>query len=631
MRMRTQIFLFLFFFGLMPMLSVVALNLPLVQSKIEVAVRDYQIQSLSTEFIDLGQHIATRQEMVRFLAKVPDPTMLLGDRLDEKAAVEDAAKEDSDSEKQESKHTDLGWFINWVNRMLRGGQDVIEVRFLDNEGNHKLVLTREKVGFPLAPVTGKIAKMNPIYFNTAKMLPIDLSYVGPIKVKETPAGSILTMNMSSAITQTDGEKAGVVVIKINVAGMPQRFKNTIWVYNDGRYLRTPGMDAHTSTAFEDFPGLNGVFETVDKGVWQGKTGRQTIWIPLFPTEQSGPIWVGRQVDPSSIETFKKELQYRVLVIIAALILSVVLVARWLSFRMERMSDDLTNGIARVVSNEPATFAWRGPEEIRQLGKDLTQLANIHATAQDALAKRAQELEQTNQYKSQFLANMSHELRTPLNAIIGFSELLKNQMFGPIGNPRYLEYSDDIQHAGHRLLNVIDDVLDISAIESQDFGAIDEEIDASELVAACVSMLAGRFKSSEITLTTMLAPNLPRLRGAQTRLKQIIVNLLENALKFSPAGGEVRIHAYSGENGGVTFEISDLGMGMVEADIPRLLEPFTQVHEADSRPHDGVGLGLYIANRLVELHDGRLDIVSAPGTGTKVYVHFPEERLVPAPV
>ena len=266
MRMRTQIFLFLFFFGLMPMLSVVALNLPLVQSKIEVAVRDYQIQSLSTEFIDLGQHIATRQEMVRFLAKVPDPTMLLGDRLDEKAAVEDAAKEDSDSEKQESKHTDLGWFINWVNRMLRGGQDVIEVRFLDNEGNHKLVLTREKVGFPLAPVTGKIAKMNPIYFNTAKMLPIDLSYVGPIKVKETPAGSILTMNMSSAITQTDGEKAGVVVIKINVAGMPQRFKNTIWVYNDGRYLRTPGMDAHTSTAFEDFPGLNGVFETVDKGV-----------------------------------------------------------------------------------------------------------------------------------------------------------------------------------------------------------------------------------------------------------------------------------------------------------------------------------------------------------------------------
>ncbi|MBT3371792.1 MAG: HAMP domain-containing histidine kinase [Rhodospirillaceae bacterium] len=237
----------------------------------------------------------------------------------------------------------------------------------------------------------------------------------------------------------------------------------------------------------------------------------------------------------------------------------------------------------------------------------------------------------NKAKTQFLANMSHELRTPLNAIIGFSELLKNQMFGPIGNPRYLEYSDDIQHAGHRLLNVIDDVLDISAIESQDFGAIDEEIDASELVAACVSMLAGRFKSSEITLTTMLAPNLPRLRGAQTRLKQIIVNLLENALKFSPAGGEVRIHAYSGENGGVTFEISDLGMGMVEADIPRLLEPFTQVHEADSRPHDGVGLGLYIANRLVELHDGRLDIVSAPGTGTKVYVHFPEERLVPAPV
>ncbi len=230
-------------------------------------------------------------------------------------------------------------------------------------------------------------------------------------------------------------------------------------------------------------------------------------------------------------------------------------------------------------------------------------------------------------KSQFLANMSHELRTPLNAIIGFSEVLKGELLGPVGNPKYTEYSDDIQNSGHHLLRIIDEVLDISAIESREIEITDEEIDTNFLVTNCLSVLSRRSERAGIDLKSQLAPDLPLLRGDATRVRQIIINLLGNALKFSPAESDVLIKTYQEDTGGLTIEISDSGEGIPEEDILRMLEPFTQVHDAASRSHEGVGLGLYITNRLVKLHGGRLDIVSEPGKGTTVFIRFPRERIL----
>ncbi|MDP6876690.1 MAG: HAMP domain-containing sensor histidine kinase, partial [Alphaproteobacteria bacterium] len=233
----------------------------------------------------------------------------------------------------------------------------------------------------------------------------------------------------------------------------------------------------------------------------------------------------------------------------------------------------------------------------------------------------------NEAKSQFLANMSHELRTPLNAIIGFSEVLKDQMLGPMGNPKYTEYSDDIQSSGHHLLKIINEVLDISAIESREVKLVDEEIDTNFLVTNCLAMLSSRSERGGINLKSHLTPDLPLLRADATRVRQIVINLLANALKFSPAESDVVIETFQEEDGGLTIEISDSGAGIPKEDIPRMLEPFTQVHDVNSRPHDGVGLGLYITNRLVKLHGGRLDIVSDLGRGTTVFIRFPKERIL----
>jgi len=242
------------------------------------------------------------------------------------------------------------------------------------------------------------------------------------------------------------------------------------------------------------------------------------------------------------------------------------------------------------------------------------------------AKEAAEI--ANASKSQFLANMSHELRTPLNAIIGFSEVMQGEMFGPVDNPRYKDYIGDIHRSSTHLLSLINDILDLSKIEANKFELHESDIDLAQQLDTSVRIMLARAREEKVKLTLETSPELPLLRADARALKQIILNLLSNAIKFTPEGGVVRLTAIYEPDGRIALTVSDTGIGMRKEDIPRALEPFTQIGgDASVFTADGTGLGLPLTVALVRLHGGTIVIDSAPGKGTQVVVRFPETRVL----
>ena len=256
-------------------------------------------------------------------------------------------------------------------------------------------------------------------------------------------------------------------------------------------------------------------------------------------------------------------------------------------------------------------------------------------AERALADLADELaaakvaaEVANRSKSEFLANMSHELRTPLNAILGFSESMASAVFGPLSE-RYRAYAGDIHGAGSHLLEILNEILDLSKIEAGRLDLLDERIAIQELFDGCRRILIDRVAAAGLTLE--FAPTELRLRGDELRIKQVLLNLISNAIKFTPAGGRITMAATLTSRGEVRIIVKDTGIGIAAADIPRALEPFGQVTSVQRRDHQGTGLGLPLARRLVELHGGRLLLDSALNEGTTVTLTFPPSRTVGQPL
>jgi signal transduction histidine kinase len=235
-----------------------------------------------------------------------------------------------------------------------------------------------------------------------------------------------------------------------------------------------------------------------------------------------------------------------------------------------------------------------------------------------LAKEAAET--SNRLKSEFLANMSHELRTPLNAIIGFSEMIGTEVLGP-GLPRYRAYALDIHGAGHHLLSLINDILDLSKAEAGKLELHFEETDLSSLIRECTRLMRERAAEHGLRMTVDISP-LPSLLIDRLRVKQILLNLLSNAIKFTETGGSVSVTAGLGRDEGVVLCVKDTGIGMAPDTIPLAFEPFRQVDSSLARKFEGTGLGLPLVKKLSELHGGEVTIESAPGQGTSVYVSFP---------
>ncbi len=233
-------------------------------------------------------------------------------------------------------------------------------------------------------------------------------------------------------------------------------------------------------------------------------------------------------------------------------------------------------------------------------------------------------------KTEFLANMSHELRTPLNAIIGFSEIIKMEMLGPLGTGRYRHYAQDIFDSGTHLLAVITDILDISKVEAGEFELHAEPTDLKEIVEQSLRLVRERAEAAGIGLDVKIDRDLPQLLLDRRLIKQSLINLLSNAIKFSPEDGRVVVQALRGPEGSVRLSVADSGIGIAEADIPSVLLPFSQVENAFSRSHEGTGLGLPLAKSFIEAHGGRLEIDSTVGHGTRATLHIPPERAIAAP-
>jgi PAS domain S-box-containing protein len=255
--------------------------------------------------------------------------------------------------------------------------------------------------------------------------------------------------------------------------------------------------------------------------------------------------------------------------------------------------------------------------------DITERRN----AELALIQAKEQADFANRSKSEFLANMSHELRTPLNAIIGFSEIIKEQMFGPVGQAQYVEYARDIYDSGELLLSLINDILDMSKIEAGKRALAETVFDVERVVQSVVRLVASRAKLGKLKLNIRMPRDFPELRGEERAIKQILTNLLTNAIKFTPEGGSVSLDAHLDEFGRMGITIKDTGVGMTPEDIPLALAPFGQIESALSRKNQGTGLGLPLTKALVELHGGVLDLQSAPGIGTTVTVVLPADRVV----
>jgi PAS domain S-box-containing protein len=281
-----------------------------------------------------------------------------------------------------------------------------------------------------------------------------------------------------------------------------------------------------------------------------------------------------------------------------------------------------DGTVKDILFSAETFRFGEDQILLFVGHDTTSRKQHERELRES--KTAAEL--ANRAKGEFLANMSHELRTPLNAIIGFAEVLQQEMFGPLGSAKYAEYAADIHSSGAHLLDIINDILDLSKLESGRYELHESEFTVADLTRTCVRFIRERAREAGLAVRMDLPESILNVTADRRLMKQIMLNLLSNAVKFTPNGGTVTIGARLTDAGDCALYVSDTGVGMSQDGIETALMPFGQVASALSRDHEGTGLGIPLARSLVERHGGAFNIQSAPGEGTTVTITVPAERV-----
>ncbi len=292
-----------------------------------------------------------------------------------------------------------------------------------------------------------------------------------------------------------------------------------------------------------------------------------------------------------------------------------------------------NGYETQVYKKGGTKIWVS-ENIRCVKDEMQNILYFEGSMEDITKRKEAELalreakvhsDMANRSKTEFIANMSHELRTPLNAIIGFSEIMKNEVMGPLGADMYRDYVKDIHKSGRGLLKIINEILDISKIESGDRELNESEFSFVPLVETCIDLHKAKTQDKRITVANN-AKDLPYLIGEELAVKQIIANIYSNAVKFTPESGRITLMSAFDHDGSLRFSISDTGVGLTKDEIQKALSPFGQIDNALDRSGSGAGLGLTLSKSMMKLHGGDLEILSEKGIGTTVSLIFPPERV-----
>ena len=316
---------------------------------------------------------------------------------------------------------------------------------------------------------------------------------------------------------------------------------------------------------------------------------------------------------------------------AALTGMAVLAAIWVHYLTHAAEGELVRphtliNIAIDIAVVTAPIIFYARDMIEQLQKSRTHMDIMSRR----LAVSVDQAENANRAKSAFLANMSHELRTPLNAIMGFSEVMKDQHLGPMHNERYLGYAGDIHSSGRYLLGIINDILDLSKIEAGKMSLeTAEEFSLAQSLEGSVGMVTALGDKFGVRIETNLPPQTVRLVAVERMIRQIMINLVGNAIKFTPAGGRVLVSGVARDDGGYSIMVKDSGIGMTDAEIAQALTPFGQVENKMTATHNGTGLGLPLAKAMLELHGGVMQLSSVPHLGTTITLHFPASRIVTA--
>lgn len=617
MKLRTQILLFFFLFALTPLLLAVAINLPLVLERMERFYHEAHLQNLQADFRDLDQHLASRNEMVRLLAKLPEPGMAL-----------DTAQQGID----DKLYLARARYILWMNQILKDQLDIVQIVFLDNVGHERFWLDRDKSTQEWQPTTRRPAMPSDDFFKAAMKVDYGQVVISSISL-DPEAGAedprrFMTLRLISPISHSNSAPAiGAVMISIDVGGMARYYRNTLWVHNSGSFLKHPDPAAPTGSAFELYPGLEPIFATGKPALWE-HDGQRIMWVPMFLTEHSGALWVGRPVDPSPIVEFRNALTLRVLSIVFILTVVTWLASRWLAKRAAKMSQELTEGIQHVLKNEEGfELHWKGPKEVKNLGESLSRLAAEHGRNTRNLRAHAKELEESNRYKSQFLANVSHELRTPLNSILLLSKLLSDKNNGLSLDQQ--KQASVIHEAGSDLQALIDNILDLSRIEARRTIFNLESIELTALLKSLVELVQPQFDAKGIDLILEVAADAPkRVISDPDKVRQILKNFLSNAVKFTSIGKVIiRLEAIEKTPScdcELSISVEDNGIGIPADKHGQIFEAFKQADGSTNRRYGGTGLGLSISRQLAQMLGGEIELQSDEGEGSTFSLLLPLE-------
>lgn len=265
----------------------------------------------------------------------------------------------------------------------------------------------------------------------------------------------------------------------------------------------------------------------------------------------------------------------------------------------------------------------GDIEVLSVAVDMSE----RRRAEEVLRNAMEEAEEANRHKTEFLANLSHELRTPLNHVMGFAQLMADEVFGEIGNPRYRDYARVICDSGTHLTEILEDILDISKLETGNLTLAESDFDLNHVIESVVTMVSGRVDQATLNLTTKLDVDNTIVHGDERMIRQMLLNLVSNSTKFTPKGGDICISTSFAEDGTLHIAVSDTGIGIAPDDFEKVLAPFGQADDYLHRSHQGTGLGLSLVKSMIELHGGRLDLVSDLGAGTTVTLVLPARCLI----